>query len=211
MAERDLDPTEKKAVAVFLIILDGVFWACFIIYLRKFIGGQTSGILGAVWFGLNALLVGLIGIWFLVNLLMAGRMRGRLGSPYLILSPEAVPLGGVLQAEFTFSPLRRLAIREIKMTLECTESVQEGRSDGFHTHEEVIFAREEVLAKKLKLKMGQRHNFQTEFFIPSEAMHTFDASRNAVEWTITTRVRFPGRLSYTENRYFTVLPQVVRS
>jgi len=210
------DPTKRKESAIGLIVFNAISWTFFIWAIHLCVS-RNKTIPEWRWaddiaiLAITGFLAGLTtfgAVWFVANLILGSR----LGLHRLSLDPERIPLGGTLRANLTLSAWRKITIREIKMTLRCLELTQASGNDGDSSglKNAVIYEKEEVLAKGLDLKAGERYDFAGEFQIPEDAMHTFGSSSNAVQWSITTRVRLPHSPPYIETREVTVLPQVRR-
>lgn len=121
--------------------------------------------------------------------------------PTLTLSRRRIPLGEAALLTWKFRGSTS-AIRSLKVTLKGEEQATYRRGTDTHTAKETFY--EEVLTETIdSLYITES---EAEISIPSDTMHTFQAKRNKVVWTVHFAGEIPLRPDVSSEFEITVSP-----
>jgi len=128
-------------------------------------------------------------------------LRAMNEKPVLQMSPLPSYPGAQMSLSWTMKRPRKLP-DNMNITLACKEWVQYTRGTNTVTKEEKFFE-ELVFDTDDRFQMA---NGSITFNIPENAMHSFSARHNRIEWVIIVNISLPGWPDILDEYNFTVLP-----
>lgn len=148
----------------------GVTWACF-----------ADGEWGGVAVGSIFALVGAICLAGATTKFLASM---RLEPPSLTLSVSPLFLGESFHGELVQRVKKPASINAVTVTLICREWVQYTQGTSTHTQTHDVYTVKNTLDVSGIVEPPDSIRGHVEFQIPEEAMHSFSASNNRVDWLI---------------------------
>jgi hypothetical protein len=143
-------------------------------------------------------LIGIL-LLFLLGLCILNLFNPRI---YLSVSSGAVPLGGNINARWTFRGRPR-RIRHLRISIEGAEKADYRRGTTNHTDTRV-FARLPLVDTK---DSHQIAGGQAQIKIPADLMHTFKARNNEILWKIKVHGDVPRFPDVADEFPITILPR----
>jgi hypothetical protein len=195
-----LEPTSSPVGKLVVIILVAGFWNGIVsVFVWQAVQGWMKG--QGEWFltifMIPFVLVGLVLIGGIVYQFLA-LFNPR---PKLIVSSNAVPLGGAVELDWELSG-RTDRIAALTIKLEGREEATYRRGTDTHTDTEVF--REVVIAEErdpFNMAGGR-----AEFTVPADTMHSFEADNNKVVWALKVQGEIASWPDVDDEFEFRVLP-----
>ncbi len=174
---------------------------------------RKGGILGVV--GMSyvpclcflLLVAGTVAVAFGGPRLQAAIVGRRLGSPVMWASAEELLRGDTLDLTFSQDINRPTDIQSVVFQLLLRETVTytSGTDRVTVTHDHVIGR---VERPGRPMQKGYRLEERADFRIPPDAMHTFVASNNKLQWFVTVQVKIARWPDFRKVYQVTVLPEI---
>ncbi len=136
--------------------------------------------------------------------------QSRMHPPAISLSVSPVLVGEKVTARFVQAPKRGVKINRVTVRVICRESATytHGTNTSTVTHE--ISKQEHVLLENQHASPLQALEGEFEIVVPDDAMHSFSANHNSIQWTIESHTDIAGWPDYKHSVSFDVAAQRVQ-
>ncbi|MDX2177082.1 MAG: DUF3592 domain-containing protein [Candidatus Sumerlaeia bacterium] len=126
------------------------------------------------------------------------------GSTELELDREPMRPGGY--SRLVVRQHGRNRINQLSVKVLCRESVTYRQGTSTVTHTETVYEYPLADLSGGESRPGQPFEFTTEFALPEEAMHSFQASNNKIVWSVEVKMDIPGKPDVHDQFVFRVAP-----
>lgn len=134
-------------------------------------------------------------------------MSTLLGLPDVLMSAVLLKRGDTLQVHYKQSFKRNAALQSLNFTLVLKESAtyDQGTSTVTETHDQVM---DQIADFDVHITSDAGIDRQLSFKVPEDAMHSFEAYRNKLEWYLRVKIDIPNFPDFHRNYKLKVLPEV---
>lgn len=151
----------------------------------------------------------LVGLFIMVLGVRPFIARAKVSAPEVAISNTSPAVGEVITFTYRQSFKGAADAKRIQFHLIMRESATYRRGTDTVTvrHEHLI---QEYELPPRHFQAGEAFQDQRQFQVPAQAMHTFNASRNKIDWYIQARVEMSGWPDFVEEYPLTVPPRAAQ-
>ena len=134
-------------------------------------------------------------------------MNSLVGIPQLLMSTVVLKRGEELEIHYIQPMKRNVTLTSMSLSLVLQESAtyDQGSSTVTVTHDHVI---QEKLDADIAVRSETGIDRKLSFIIPDDAMHSFEAYRNKLEWYVKVKLDIPNFPDYHKDYKIKVLAEV---
>ena len=193
-------PPQKYAVTGggvrwFLVLFGAVFGGVGLLFFILMLGQL---------FALLPLLFVLVGVLFIFLGIRNALAVQRLGEVTFSVSPKELIPGDTLLCQVRFTPLARLKLERLRLTLKAQEKVVRGSGTDKKTYRHTVFEEVRSALSERELDVNEPVEVQEAFQIPLDAPYTFVADDNALLWSLDALIDVQGVLDWQHDAPLTV-------
>ena len=179
------------ALLIFAVIWNGISWGIGSVIF--FTGDDNTPLFAKLIVGLFML----IGLAIVAGAIKMALARSKLHPPQVTLSVQPLRVGEPFSGRFLQQAKGRARIDRVKLQLICRERATYRRGTNTHTATHDAYTEEVSLAESTDANSVQPIEGEFQFQIPDDAMHSFSASRNKIQWLVTTTTEVAGWPDYS--------------
>ena len=202
--------SRKGIVVGLLLLLFGAVWTGFMWFP---ISHNWSDRGASKWFGILFIglfvLVGvgalLLGILLIINSILVGQ---KIMAPVLTIDRQPLRLGERFKAAYEQQTRKDCAVNKVTLKLTCKEWVRYTVGTNTRTARHTVSEVEQVVLENTLAQPGCPITGEAEFKIAPEAMHSFDAPNNKVQWTLSVHTDIARWPDYTDELNIKVAPRL---
>ncbi len=129
----------------------------------------------------------LVGVGFIVYLVKETLARRKLHAPLITLSAQPLCVGEKFSGGFRQQAKSPAQIERVTLRLICRERATYGSGTNKTTVTHDVYTDERTCAHNVTANSVQPIGFEFDFEIPPDAMHSFSANWNSIEWFLELR------------------------